>query len=112
MRAIRAREIYQEFVFRFNCRRHYRSSFDRLLGLGIEPQPRLLYEDIIANTFLYIVKKATAAPAINRKQAACLLRALVLDAGMSTKKARKIAAIEPRGNAVNAGDVGMRGQGW
>lgn len=30
-------EVYlQEFVYRFNCRRHYRSSFERLLGIGVK----------------------------------------------------------------------------
>ncbi|TWH36062.1 ISXO2 transposase-like protein, partial [Aminobacter sp. J15] len=30
-------EVYlQEFVYRFNRRRHYRSSFERLLGIGVK----------------------------------------------------------------------------
>jgi hypothetical protein len=88
-------DIYlQEFVFRFNRRRHYRSSFDRLLGLGMASGPRP-YEDLIANRFLYMIKKWLRLRPRSAEDKLRLYVALV-DAGMRRKEARKIVAIEPR----------------
>lgn len=84
----------QEFVYRFNRRRHYRSSFDRLLGLGMASGPRP-YEDLIANRFLYIVKKWLRLRPRSSEDKLRLFVALA-KAGMRKKEARKIVDIEPR----------------
>lgn len=100
-------DIYlQEFVFRFNRRRHYRSSFDRLLGLGMASRPQP-YESIIANRFLYMVKKWLRQRSRSWEDKDRLLHALVLQAGMSIKEAREIVAIEPweRGEYRRRGPV-------
>lgn len=85
----------QEFVFRFNRRRHYRSSFDRLLGMGMAMSPKP-YEDVIANRFLYMVKKWLRLRPRSQEDKERLLAGLVMQRGMSLKEAREIVAIEPR----------------
>ncbi len=94
LRADHADIYLQEFVFRFNRRRHYRSAFDRLLGLSMAMQPRP-YEDIIASRFLYVVKKWLRARPRSPQEKERLYHGLI-GAGFSSKAAAEIVAIEPR----------------
>jgi hypothetical protein len=89
-------DVYlNEFVFRWNRRRHYRSSFDRLLGLGMTMQPRP-YEEIIANRVPYMARKWLRQRRRSREDKSRLYRALV-HWGMGGKEARGlIEETEPR----------------
>ncbi|MAS14700.1 MAG: IS1595 family transposase [Nitratireductor sp.] len=81
-------DIYlQEFVFRWNRRRHYRSSFDRLLGIGFKIGGRS-YWDITGKqpVFRILKERVRGADMITRQEAYEEARA----AGVSKEYAKRL----------------------